>query len=79
MWYFYSPVGTFIISSDPGGGYGLWLDNDHLNTYIGPDAAVEAVFRHDTGCLPWDDLTDVEGPADLGFWIRVRGPRGVAD
>jgi hypothetical protein len=76
MWYFYSPVGTFTIARNSSGGYVLWIDNEQLNTYIGPEAAAEAVRLKNTGFKSWDDLENVEAPANLNQWIPVTSPRG---
>ena len=72
MWYYYSPLGTFTIAPNGAGGYNLWIDTDQLHTYIGPEAAVEAVRLHKTGFKAWDERADVEAPASLSLWIKVK-------
>jgi len=77
MWYYYSPVGTFIIAHDPQSGYGLWLDTDHLGSYPLPEAAAAAVASQQTGFADWDQRPEVKPPPDLDHWMMVRGPRGT--
>lgn len=77
MWYYYSPVGTFIIAHDPQSGYGLWHDTDHLGSYPLPEAAAQAVASQQTGYPAWDQWQEAKPPPDLDHWIMVRGPCGT--
>ncbi len=77
MWYYYSPVGTFIVAHDPQSGYGLWLNTACLGSYPLSEAAAQAVCAQQTGCAEWDSRTAVTPPPDLDRWMMVRGPRGT--
>jgi hypothetical protein len=76
MWYYYSPVGTFTIAPESTGGFGLWIDNDKLATYLAPEAAAEAVCIQKTGFSPWDELVEANPPALLSDWMVVPGMPG---
>jgi hypothetical protein len=77
MWYYYGPVGTFSIVPLPTGGCVLWIDNDELGTYLAPEAAAEAVCSQKTGYRPWDELPEVNPPAQLSEWMVVHGGPGM--
>jgi hypothetical protein len=73
MWYFYSPVGTFIIAIEPSGAFGLWIDTRKLGDYNAPEEAVDAVRSQRTGYARWDDLTEIDAPKILDEWMAMPG------
>jgi hypothetical protein len=73
MWYFFSPVGTFIIAIEPDGAFGLWIDTQKLDTYAAPEEAAGAVRSQHSGYAPWDELVDPDVPKTLAEWIMMPG------
>ncbi|ABA88226.1 hypothetical protein Pcar_0973 [Syntrophotalea carbinolica DSM 2380] len=73
MWYFFSPVGTFIIAIEPAGTFSLWIDTYRLGVFNAPEEAVDAVRKHKTGHAPWDELRDLAAPETLDEWMVMPG------
>lgn len=65
-----SPVGTFSISSERGGGVELRIDDIPIGIYDSVEEAYEDVARQSTGWDEWDRLTQVDIP-DLQKWEEV--------
>lgn len=73
MWYFFSPVGTFIIAIEPSGKFSLWIDMYRLGVFNGPEEAAGVVRKHKTGHAPWDELGDLAAPETLDEWMIMPG------
>lgn len=73
MWYFFSPVGTFVITLESDGTISLWIDTEKLAVLSSPDDAVDAVKSRKTGHTPWDDLADGKAPDTLDEWMMMPG------
>lgn len=76
MWLFRSNVGVFKIVCQPDGRYALYIDDDFLDAYVGPEAAADDVMMRYTGYAPWDNQFTITGPYGLNAWEKVE-PQAV--
>lgn len=65
-----SPVGTFTIQHEGGGGVELRIDDIPLGIYDSVTEAWEDVAHRSTGWDEWDRLTQADIP-DLQKWEEV--------
>jgi hypothetical protein len=71
MWLFKSNVGVFKIACQPDGRYGLYVDDNLLDVYYGPESAADDVMMRYTGYGPWDNQPVITGPFGLRAWEKV--------
>lgn len=71
MWLYKTEVGTFTIRKQDACHWGLWVDDDMLDSYMSPKAAADAVHNQRTGYYQWDSFKLVTKPPDLSEWEKA--------
>lgn len=70
MWKYESPIGPLYIKRLEDGRYGLLFNNIIWESCHSPQAEVDNVYMHCTGCIAWDMLDGkvFNVPTDLSEW-----------
>jgi len=78
MKYMYkSEICTFFIVPNNSDRYDLLVKEksgieDKLGSYHTPTSAADDVYMCETGYHPWDNQFDVDEPASLEDWIKIK-------
>jgi hypothetical protein len=74
MYLYKTEIGTFTIRKQDDVLWGLWINNDMLNSYRSPGHAADAVNNQLTGYYQWDSFDLVTVPPDLSEWEKAGFP-----
>lgn len=71
MWHLKTKQGTFWIlpPEEASEQYVLGIDEETLGYYTKPEAAVEDIQAHETGCLRWDEMVLDRPIPNLTAWF----------
>lgn len=62
----------FTIQKDADGSFELRYSDMLLKTFDSPYKAADAVYRNETGHLPWDQTPTAANMPDFESWIRLK-------
>ncbi len=70
VWKYVTPIGTLFIKRLDDGRYGFEKDGVLWDVCETPEAMLDSICHHFTGCAEWD-ASEIEVPVDLDKWVRL--------